>query len=72
MADRDQGDSLAIKGYVVPRGLAKHGRNPDVSRIKERPPAPEPIITLQMIAAGVRNDRRNGEPEPTEDNGTST
>lgn len=72
MTDKDKKDSVAFKGYVLQGGLAKHGRNPDVSRIKKRPPAPEPIVTLQMIAAGVPKSRRNAEQAPAEDEGASS
>ena len=71
MADSDRKGSAWFKGYVFRGGLAKHGRNPDVSRVKQRPPPPEPIVTLEMIAAGVRNGRRNGEQAPAEDDDTS-
>lgn len=71
MADSDSKGSAWFKGYVFRDGLAKHGRNPDVSRVKQRPPPPEPIVTLEMIAAGVRNGRRNGEQAPSEDHDTS-
>ena len=56
----------ALRLPMVP---AKHGRNPDVSRIKVRPPPPEPIVTLQMTAVGVRNGRRIVMQAPAEDDG---
>ena len=71
MADKGTENSVAFKGYVFWGGLAKHGRNPDVSRITKRPPPPEPIVTLQMIAAGARNGRQNGEQAPANDDDAS-
>ena len=59
----------ALRLPMVP---AKHGRNPDVSRIKVRPPPPEPIATLQMLAAGVRNGRESAKQPPENENGASS
>ena len=65
------GGALVPPALRLPMVPTKHGRNPDVSRVKQRPPPPEPIVTLEMIAAGVRNGRRNGEQAPSEDDDIS-
>lgn len=65
------GDARIPPALRLPMIPTKHGRNPVVSRVKQRPPPPEPILTPEMIAAGVRNGRRNGEHVPWEDDDTS-
>ena len=65
------GDARIPPALRLPMVPTKHGRNLDLSRVKQRPPPPEPMVTLEMIAAGVRNGRRNGEQALSEDDDTS-
>ena len=66
-----EGGARIPPALPLPMVPTKHGRNPTVSRVIQRPPPPKPIVTLEMIAAGVRNGRPNGNQAPSKNDDTS-